>query len=371
MKTKSSIVPAQNYSVYIGENVFTEITHFFQKPTSQSERKIFILVDENSLKHCLPKLIEEVFFLEKAEIIEIESGEENKNIEICTQIWRTLSELGADRKSLLINLGGGVISDMGGFIASTFKRGIDFINIPTTLLSQVDASVGGKTGIDLDHLKNEIGLFSSPRAVYIYPPFLKTVNKKQLFSGFAEMLKHALVADKTYWEELKNIDVNTISELEKNIFTSVKIKNEIVLKDPSETGIRKALNFGHTIGHALESYALESDGKPLLHGEAVAIGMICEAFISYKKKFLSAAELQEITETILTNFEVVKLNYFDTNRLMELMKHDKKNDTGIINFTLLNGIGNVSINQSCNAEMIIKSLHYYTEETNMLSAQSS
>ena len=185
------------------------------------------------------------------------------------------------------------------------------------------------------------------------------------------MLKHALVADKNYWDEIKNCNPENVAELEKNIFTSIQIKNEIVLKDPYETSIRKALNFGHTVGHAFESYALESDGQTLLHGEAVAIGMICEAYISHKKKFLSANELEEITNTILSKFDAVKMIYFDTNRLLELMKHDKKNDSESINFTLLNGIGNVAINQSCDMEMIKHSLKYYSEEVKLLSTQNS
>ncbi|MCL4152909.1 UNVERIFIED_CONTAM: hypothetical protein GTU68_035655, partial [Idotea baltica] len=215
------------------------------------------------------------------EIIEIESGEINKTIETCVGVWEALSELGADRKSILINLGGGVLTDLGGFVASTFKRGIAFINVPTTLLSMVDASVGGKTGVDLGSLKNQVGVINQPVMVLVIPDFLDTLEERQLESGFAEMLKHGLIKDRQYWDDLKM--VSTLSEMKDHILKSVEIKNEVVLIDPTEQGLRKILNYGHTLGHAIESYFLASQEKStLLHGEAIAIGMITEGYLSHR-----------------------------------------------------------------------------------------
>lgn len=231
----------------------------------------FILVDENTISHCLPVLMMNVPSLARAEVIEIESGEKNKNIDIAIRLWEVLTELQADRRSVLLNLGGGVIGDIGGFVASTFKRGIDFLNVPTSLLAQVDASVGGKVGIDLNGLKNQIGVFKNPASVYIYPDFLKTLPKREVLAGFAEMLKHGLVLDEGHFYELKAFDLSRIDHLEALIMRSVHLKNEIVLDDPKEKNQRKLLNFGHTIGHALETYALENMTFSLPHGEAVAI----------------------------------------------------------------------------------------------------
>src|SRR5690606_32174448 len=207
------------------------------------------------------------------------AGEENKNIDFCIGIWKMLLDFGAERNSLLINLGGGVVTDMGGFAASTYKRGIDFVQIPTTLLSQVDASIGGKTGIDLDTVKNIIGTFTQPEAVYINVDFLNTLDKRQLVSGFAEMIKHDFIFDASYFEDLKGFSFDRPDE--DLIYRSVGIKNEVVKQDPKESGLRKILNFGHTIGHAVETYSIDNDDNPLLHGEAIAVGMICEAYLSH------------------------------------------------------------------------------------------
>ncbi|MGZ4158944.1 MAG: 3-dehydroquinate synthase, partial [Bacteroidia bacterium] len=265
---------SNNYSVFVTNDISKEINRFF-KTSKNKYSKIFILVDENTLKFCYPQLVEKIEPFEHAEIIEIDSGEESKTIEVCVQIWSALSEYGADRKSLFVNLGGGVIGDMGGFIASTFKRGMDFINIPTTLLSQVDASVGGKVGVDMNHFKNEIGVFNDPSAVFINLNFLNTLDKRQILSGFAEIIKHALIADVNYWAKVRTADFANFDSFDELVKTSVYIKNTIVLEDPKEKGIRKVLNFGHTVGHAVETFFLEQDSKKhLLHGEAIAIGMI-------------------------------------------------------------------------------------------------
>ncbi|HEY0031597.1 MAG TPA: 3-dehydroquinate synthase [Bacteroidia bacterium] len=355
-----------NYSVFISQAITKEVNRFLKVNKSRYS-KLFILVDENSLKYCYPQLVEKIAAFKEAEIIEIDSGEDSKTIEVCIQIWSALSEYGADRKSLFVNIGGGVIGDMGGFIASTFKRGIDFINIPTTLLAQVDASVGGKVGVDLNHLKNEIGVFNNPAAVFINSAFLNTLDKRQILSGFAEIIKHALVADAKYWRKVIRADFAVLDSFEELIKHSVEIKNKIVLEDPTEQNIRKVLNFGHTIGHALESFFLEQDSKKqLLHGEAVAAGMICEAWLSHKICKLSADELEEITCVILRRYKGLKLDTNDHHRLVELMKHDKKNENGQINFSLLSTIGKCEINKKVNADQIIAALKYYMEQVKLM-----
>ncbi|MCB0409820.1 MAG: 3-dehydroquinate synthase [Flavobacteriales bacterium] len=349
------IFKTNNSEVYVGNDVMLVLNEMLGRYANQ---KIFLLVDENTLLHCVPALITKIKVLEDAEIIEIESGEENKTIDICYQIWKTMADYEADRNSLLINLGGGVITDMGGFIASTFKRGIDFVNIPTTLLSQIDASVGGKTGVDLDGLKNMIGVFNEPIGVFVCPDFLKTLDKRQMMSGYAEALKHALIADADYWNDLKNgmlSDGNYWSDL---ICRSIEIKNQIVTQDPKEKKERKLLNFGHTIGHAVETCSLKTDA-PLLHGEAIAVGMITESFLSNQILNLPEIELKEIVKTLKCFYKFNKLESDKFHQLLELMKNDKKNSRDEINFTLLQKIGEGSVNHSADFTQIIDALNYY------------
>ena len=293
--------------------------------------KVAILVDENTKRDCLNKLSK----ADNSIIIEIKSGEKNKNISTCNFIWQELTNHNFDRNSLLINLGGGVIGDMGGFCASTYKRGIDFIQIPTTLLAMTDASIGGKLGIDFLGLKNQIGLFINPKSVLIYPDFLETLPLDQLKSGFVEVLKHALISDKNLWNKILN---TPFEELNWNnlISLSVEIKNKIILSDSREKGERKKLNFGHTFGHAIESFYLQKD-TPILHGQAIALGILIEA----KMSNLSELEKVEITAFILSNF---RLPHNPTkNQLLKFMRNDKKNLDEKINFTLLDGIGNCSL----------------------------
>ncbi|RZL11258.1 MAG: 3-dehydroquinate synthase [Pedobacter sp.] len=242
--------------------------------------KVFVLTDEHTSVHCLPVFQQLLDDFTGFDLIETSAGEENKSIDFCIGIWKTLLDFGADRKCLLINLGGGVITDMGGFIAATYKRGVDFVNIPTSLLAQVDASVGGKTGIDVDNAKNMVGTFSIPIAVFIEDVFLKTLPEKEMRSGSAEVLKHGLIADAAYFKELNDTGLHAITAAQ--VYRSVEIKNTVVTEDPLEKGLRKILNFGHTIGHALESYSLSNDKTPLTHGDAIAIGMICESYLSFK-----------------------------------------------------------------------------------------
>ena len=316
-------IKAINYSIWIGENSLSKLD-------ISTYSKVAILVDENTKMDCLYKLPK----IENALIIEIKSGEEYKNISTCNFIWEQLTINNFDRNSLLINLGGGVIGDMGGFCAATYKRGLDFIHIPTTLLAMVDASVGGKLGIDFKGLKNQIGLFNNPKSVLISSEFLETLVENELKSGFAEVVKHALISDSSLWVKLKNLPFTDL-DWEDLIDTSVQIKNKIVLADPFEKGERKKLNFGHTFGHAIESYYLEK-GTPISHGEAVFMGMILETEISD----LSETKKNEIKNYILSNFA---LPYTPKkSNLHKFLINDKKNQDGRINFTLLSEIGNCS-----------------------------
>jgi 3-dehydroquinate synthase len=329
MKTLESL----GYSVFFDE----ELTALYPFLQERQYSKILVLVDRNTSEYCLPIFQEMVPELVDYDIIEVDPGEENKNIDFCIGIWKMMLDFGADRQSLLINLGGGVITDMGGFAASTFKRGVDFIQVPTTLLSQVDASVGGKTGIDLDHGKNLIGTFTQPQAVFISSRFLQTLNARQRISGFAEMLKHGLIADESYFQTLKQSSADQLPV--DAIQHSVKIKNKVVLEDPHEKGLRKILNFGHTIGHALESYSLTHEADPLLHGEAIAIGMVCEGFLSQTLAGLSLAEAEDIASTMARFFPLPHIPEERMTSLLALMQSDKKNSQDQIGFALLARIG--------------------------------
>lgn len=350
-------IQSDNYTIYFNDASFVFLENLL-KPKNYS--KIFVLVDENTNEHCLPYFLAHLPTEIEIEIIEIEAGEENKNIYTCIDLWHTLIELDADRKSILLNLGGGVITDIGGFVASTFKRGIDFINIPTTLLAMVDASVGGKNGVDLGNLKNQIGVINEPKSVVILSKFLETLPSNQMRSGLAEMLKHGLIYDKLYWNKLKNLnDLNT-DDLDVLIKQSIEIKNEIVSQDLKENGIRKALNFGHTLGHAIESYCLESDNKKqLLHGEAIAVGMILESFISYKLDFISKESYAEIKYIITDVFEKIVFDEADIQNIMNLLIFDKKNEFGNVQYTLLNKIGESKINQIVDESLILLAFEDY------------
>ncbi len=350
-------IQSDNYFVYFNEESYIAINTYL----SENElTKIFILVDENTIEDCLPKFLEQIDIDIDFEIIEIESGENYKNIETCIGIWETLTDLGADRKSLMINLGGGVITDMGGFVASTFKRGIKFINIPTTLLSMVDASVGGKTGVDLGVLKNQVGMFSNPEMVLIDSQYLLTLSEREIRSGMAEILKYGLTYDVKLWDESKEFNALNISTIDRIIYRSIEIKNIIVQEDPKEYGLRKILNYGHTLGHAIESYHLESENKEnLTHGEAIAIGMITEAFISHKLFDFPLDTLKEIKSKIIAIYGKLALDKSDYAPIMDLLKHDKKNTNGDVNFVLLSDLEKFNFNCKVSEDLIIKSLDYY------------
>ncbi len=290
----------------------------------------------------------------------IPAGENNKKIESVAKIWSFLSENGADRKSLLINIGGGMLTDLAGFAATTFKRGVDFLNVPTTLLSQVDASVGGKTGINFGGFKNEIGTFKEPVAVIINTDFLKTIDRENFVSGFAEMIKHGLIFSPKHLEELKTFNFENIDydHLQHLISDSVTVKSYFVANDPTEKNIRKALNFGHTAGHAFESFAMATN-RPVQHGFAVAYGMMAELFLSVKKSNFPSADFENLTNWLLKLYGKFKISESDFESLLELMTHDKKNEAGKINFTLLSETGKIEINQNCEQELIIEALSYY------------
>jgi 3-dehydroquinate synthase len=353
-----TIINSKGYSIFIGNEVYETIRSFLYQ-YEFSEHKVFVLVDNNSRKYCLPRLMSNIQIFQKVHILEIRDGEEYKTIDTCHQLWYDLAEHNADRNSMLINLGGGVISDIGGFVAATYKRGIRYLNIPTTLLSMVDASIGGKVGVDMKSLKNQIGLFSNPQVVFVIPEFLDTLPKRQLFAGFSEMIKHSIVYERHYWEELSALKLNEISDFRESIGWSAEIKNYFIMEDPYDTGFRKVLNFGHTIGHAIESFSLQNDNNPLLHGEAVAIGLICELYISGQQVKMPKSEIDEIIQFIMTCYKHYQFRSGNFDLILDNMKHDKKNSGDKFNFTLLTSIGNSLINQEVDIKLISESLRFY------------
>jgi 3-dehydroquinate synthase len=323
--------------------------------------KLFLLTDEHTHQCCLP-LISNFACLQGAEEIVIGAEDVHKTLETLAFVWKSLGDKGATRHSLMINLGGGMVTDLGGFAAATFKRGIQFINIPTTLLAMVDASVGGKTGINFNGLKNEVGVFSPTKYVIIDTEFLRSLDRANLCSGYAEMLKHGLLSSEREWEELLQFDILNpdYRKLQQLVEQSVGIKERVVTEDPFEKGIRKALNLGHTVGHAFESLALE-EHRPCLHGYAVAWGLVCELYFSVVKTDFPKSALQQTLQFIKETYGVFTFDCKEYDRLYELMTHDKKNESGIINFTLLGGMGDVRINQSASKEEIFEMLDFYRE----------
>ena len=337
--------------------------HFTQNVSQQLQScltlfnpdKIAILVDENTLVHCLPKLTS----FKGTPLIQIASGEKNKNIETCQIIWQKLTDFKFTRKSLLVNLGGGVIGDMGGFVAATFKRGIHFINIPTTLLSQVDASIGGKLGIDFNKFKNHIGVFKDPDAIIICDDFLSTLPHRQLKSGFAEIIKHGLIYDLAYW---KHIQMNLFSEIkdwQEFIKKSVLVKADVVKKDPYESGLRKILNFGHTLGHSIESWYLDTE-KDLLHGEAIAAGMIIEAKLALDLGLIEKGYFEQLVSYIDQVFDRVMV--FPTfNKIKALLGQDKKNKGSTVMFSLINGPGSCLFDIEVSDAQIADAINFYLD----------
>lgn len=323
--------------------------------------KLFVLTDEHTNELCLP-LICGIPEIEDAKKIVIGAEDINKNIETLAYVWQSLSEQGATRHSLLVNLGGGMVTDLGGFAASTFKRGISYINVPTTLLAMVDASVGGKTGINFNGLKNEVGVFAPAVSVLLETEFLRSIDTSNFLSGYAEMLKHGLISTPEHLMDLLSFDIDCIdyASLKQMVGHSVQVKKDVVEQDPLEHGIRKSLNLGHTVGHAFESLAL-ANGNPILHGYAVAWGMVCELYLSYIKVGFPKDRMLQFIQFVKTNYGVFFFECKQYEQLYELMKHDKKNCADTINFTLLRNVGDISINQTADKETIFEMFDFYRE----------
>ena len=326
---------------------------------SDCERdRLFILVDVNTQRHCLP-LVCNMSCLQGAQVIAIGATDENKTLQTLTEVWTALQQGGATRHSLMVNLGGGMVTDLGGFAAATFKRGLNYINIPTTLLAMVDASVGGKTGINFGGLKNEVGVFSNASSVILDTTFLRTLDDENLLSGYAEMLKHGLISNEEHWAELLNGSFSELTRLGELVAKSVAVKERIVEQDPTEKGLRKALNLGHTVGHAFESLALQR--TPILHGYAVAYGLICELYLSAIKTGFPVDKMRQTVSFIREHYGQMAITCDDYPTLLGMMTHDKKNVAGEINFTLLGDIGDIRINQTATKEEIMEALDFYRE----------
>lgn len=345
------------YPIHTGSDALTALSRWLDK---QSYSGILVLTDHNTERHCLPKLREHLpsqHFLTTS----FPPGEAHKSLATCELVWDVLTQQGFDRKSLLINLGGGLVGDLGGYVASTYKRGIDFVQVPTTLLAQVDASVGGKTGVNFQHFKNHLGLFANPKAVFADPGFFATLPPRELRSGYAEVLKHCLIADRVRWEELSALP-GLPEDLTPVIDASIRVKSEIVALDPFEKGPRKALNFGHTIGHGIESVFMEQEH--ITHGEAVAAGMVCEAFLSHGKNSLAATELESIARVIRGLYPRIAISSAQITAIADATLQDKKNEAGTILCTLLDGIGGYRINVPISRSDVTDALNYYLQYSN-------
>jgi 3-dehydroquinate synthase len=343
-----SIIKSTSYQIHIEERSFDALNKFLTK-TKYS--KYIIICDENTSEHCLSQLLFSCNLLTTAEIIELESGEKNKTIETCMQVWGALTDIEADKKSLIVNLGGGVISDLGGFVASTFKRGVDFITIPTTLLAMADASVGAKTGVDFEGIKNHIGTIYEPKGVFINIALLETLSERHIKNGFAEIIKIGLIADADFWKKIKKLKKLEAFYSEDIITKAIELKNNIVKKDLYEKNIRKSLNFGHSIGHAIESAILQQE-KDILHGEAIAIGMLVESEIAHQQKLISKTELNSILSYIKTVFKNKSLTNPTKKLILSFLKHDKKNEGASLCFALPNPIGKYKLQCGVSIENI-------------------
>ncbi|MFI5134311.1 MAG: 3-dehydroquinate synthase [Chitinophagales bacterium] len=341
------------------------ITKSFQKNLTQflkgkNYSRHFILTDDNTNEHCLPVLLNEIPALSSATVIRIYAGEEHKTLQAAEYVWKRLTEEKADRNAVLINLGGGMVCDLGGFAASTFKRGIDFIHIPTTLLAQVDAAIGGKQGIDFLNYKNQIGVFKQPAAIFIHDEFLKTLPPEQITSGFAEVVKHALIAGGNFWKKVGSMENLTDVEWKEIVNESIEVKLSVVKKDPEEKNLRKVLNFGHTIGHAIESWLMNQKTETL-HGHCVAAGIIGELYLSEICCSLSPKKSKEAIDVIKKHFPEIHFSENDFDSLIELMKQDKKNESGIIRMVLLHKFGSPMIDVEVDEVQIRDALKFMIE----------
>ena len=345
--------------VEIAENLETSLARAIE---ACEHDRLFVLTDNTTRELCWP-VVSSFSCLQGAEVISIGATDTHKTLESLAHVWEELGRMGGTRHTLLINIGGGMVTDLGGFAASTFKRGINYINIPTTLLAMVDASVGGKTGINFRGLKNEIGVFNNAATVILSTQFLRTLDHENILSGYAEMLKHGLISNDAMWAELMNFNLGTepldLATLQRMLADSVAVKQRIVTEDPLEHGIRKALNLGHTVGHAFESFALSH--APVLHGYAVAYGLVCELYLSTVKTGFPTDKMRQTVSFIREHYGRMPITCDDYPTLFELMTHDKKNTAGSINFTLLGGIGDIRINQTATKEEIYEALDFYRE----------
>lgn len=348
----------QDYPIYLG-SIFDKLNEYILQ-MEPVVSKIFILVDENTHMHCISPLVRHVSILEKAEILEIDVGESEKNLNIANHLWEALSINNVDRQALIINLGGGVVSDLGGFIASVYKRGIRFINIPTSLLAMVDASVGGKTGIDLAGVKNQLGCFANPQAVFVWPRFLETLPFEEIQSGFGEVIKYSLLDSTGLWEEVMENDFFPVDQAELYISRCLRMKCDVVAKDPKEYGPRRILNLGHTYGHAFESLSLLSDNEDnMTHGKAVALGIIGDLWHSVQKLQLSELVFEEVKNYILKVFGYYSVLPQNMDAFIDLMKKDKKNSGDQIAVILIDGIGNPRYNEFITESEVRQFLQYF------------
>lgn len=350
-------IRSTGYNIYFEDAGYQALSQYL---TENKLDTVFVLVDGHTAEYCFDTLKKKLKSPLTIHKIVIPAGEQHKNIETCNQVWQELVELNADRKSVLINLGGGMVTDLGGFASATFKRGIRFINIPTTLLSMVDASVGSKTGVDLDNLKNLIGLFANPDMVLIDTAYLTTLPKREFNSGLAEIVKYGLTFDAELLEKIWTFDQHNTDTLQEVIYTSVQIKNKVVLEDFKENGLRKTLNYGHTVGHAIESFYLKSNDLPtLLHGEAIAIGMVVEAYLSHKKYGFDRTILERLKNWAIATYGKTELHKEHYSRFLSLMQHDKKNEQGTVKYVLLKAVEDFMINVEADEQIVMKGLDYY------------
>jgi len=358
-QTANIKIESLSYPVYLGFNLWREIDQFIQ-PFLKSGG-IYLLADHNTSGHCLPVLKDKIPVLAGKPVLSITPGERSKDISALAKIWTWLMETGAGKDSLIINLGGGMVSDLGGFAAATFNRGMPYINIPTSLIAQSDAAIGGKTGLNISGIKNQAGLFYDPAAVFITPVFLDTLPEAHLKSGFAEIIKCAALSGHRFWELMKKDGTAGQKHIFRLIFETVNFKCRIVAEDPADKGTRKMLNFGHTIGHALESISILPGSELLLHGQAVAAGMICESYLSTKLAGLGMDEMDDISSVIKSHFDLNPISKNQYDLLAEIVKYDKKKAGSGIGFSLLESLGKHSPGIFVNYSDLIESFDYYND----------
>lgn len=351
------IMQAGHPPVFMGTHALAHLDQWLARQPAST--KCFILGDGTTMAQCLPELLAHVPALRGAHTMQVRSGEQSKDVEVCRALWTHLAEQHADRQAVLVNLGGGVITDLGGFVAATYKRGIRFIHVPTTLMGMVDAAIGGKTAIDLGGVKNLVGAFADPEGTYLHTAFLRTLGKRELLNGVAEMVKHGLVRDAEHWNQVRRAPLHNLEALAPLIERSAAIKAEVVAEDPREQGLRKLLNFGHTIGHALEAFAMESTQRSLLHGEAVAIGMVCATWLSWRTGLLDRDRMNAVEEHLMGLYPAFHFQATDEHRILELMRNDKKNSSGEFRFTLLTGIGSAEVDVPITAAQTAEALEHY------------